>query len=141
GAARRRAAGSWRWRHRRPWWRRLRRTRSPGWAVAWARSSLAPGRGPGVDGGVKGRPGSNEVGAHAGHDLAATAQGRGRVIGRQENSPILSKGVRTAPQLRDPPAGIEQQPGGEVAEGDDHPGLDQRQLLLEVGPAGRDLLG
>ena len=112
-------------------------------STARAQRSL-PGR-PGGAGSIgrsiEGGPGPNEIGAHPGHHLAAAAQGRGGVIGGQEHRPVRTERVGLAPQLGDPPGGVEQQPGGEVAEGDDDPGTDQRQLLLQIGAAGRDLVG
>ncbi len=44
-----------------------------------------------------------------------------------------------APQLGDPVLGLQQQLGREVPERDHHRGLDERELGLEVGPAGLDL--
>ena len=49
--------------------------------------------------------------------------------------------VGPAPDLGDPEVGGQQQLGGEVPQGDHHPGVDELELGLEIGPAGGDLVG
>src|SRR3954447_23623712 len=50
------------------------------------------------------------------------------------------EGIAAAPELGDAVGGGQQQPGGEVAEGDDDRRLDELDLRLEIGPARLDLV-
>ena len=77
--------------------------------------------------------------AHFGQGLAAGAQDEGRVVGRDEMP--RAERIDRAAQLADALGAVEEQPGGEVAQGDHDRRADERDLLLEVGAAGLDLAG
>ena len=87
---------------------------------------------------VEGVFGSHEVGAHLGQRLSATAEHRRRVVRRHEH-PVAVR-IAATPHLGDAVVRVEQELGREVAQGDDDLWVDEVELLLEEGPARRDLV-
>ena len=81
--------------------------------------------------------GPDEVRPHLGHGLATGPQGVRRVVRRHQKGVAALEDLPA--QLPDAPRLVEQQLGGEVAEGDDHLRLDQRDLRGQIRPARFDL--
>ena len=107
------------------------------WSPRATRSSTSPARSRSIR--RHEALGPDEVGPHLGHGLAARPQHVGRVIRRDDVGPTPLEDLSA--QLPDALGRLEQQLGGEVAQRDDHPRVDELDLLGQVRPARLDLLG